>query len=257
MVFVQELCLIPSNLVNDILNSDTSVAANIKKTDFVSNDNFTKRENLYPIIKSVFKTKAKLEKANNLYSWILKTYPEFEVSPSGDVIQPMKNINFLDFLRDIFSNSGNISKEKLNLYKIFTSIIDMPHYYIDNKLIKNYLYPNLTKNEISFSKPNLKPNLKRKKEEDDELQFSENDDLKTMNLYDSDDDAYMRAPAKSQKKVSNSKDVEKLEKFIDKEYKIATPIRRVSARKRNKTGSGIFFTKVKPYKKKQIKWLSF
>ena len=235
MVFVQELCLIPSNLVNDILNSDTSVAANIKKTDFVSNNNFTKRENLYPIIKSVLKTKVKLDKANNLYSWILKTYPEFEVSPSGDVIQPMKNINFLDFLRDIFSNSSQISKEKLNLYKIFTSIIDMPHYYVDNKLIKNYLYPNLTKNEISFSKPNLK----RKKEEEEELQLSENDEI-NMNLYDSDDDAFMRKPAKSQKKVSNSKDVKKLENFINKEYKITTPIRRASARKHNKTGSGIF-----------------
>ena len=240
MVFVQEMCLVPSNIVNELLNSDINVNANIKKTQ--SNDVLKDKKNLYPVIKNTFKSKNKINKANDLYSWILKNYPDFEVSNSGDVIQPIKNINFLEFMQDIFSNSiKTISNEKLNLYKIFTSIIDIPSMYIDNKSIKNYLYPNL----LTFQKPSIK---KRKKEE------KIINELENLSDNDTDYDLPMTPIPKFQKKNISTKE---LENFIETEYKAATPIRKSSLRlRRQKKGTGGLIKRKFNTGKKKI-WLSF
>ena len=251
MVFVQEMCLIPSNLVNEMFNSDINVNANIKKTQ--SNVLPKDRNNLYSLIKNTFKSKNKLNKANDLYSWILKNYQDFEVSNLGDVIQPIKNIIFLEFMQDIFSTSNKkISKEKLNLYKIFTSIIDIPSMYIDNKLIKNFIHPNL----LTFQKPST---IKRKKEEinDDLLNLSDNDndnDFSNVKLYNDDKYSIATPAAKSQKRHESR---ENLENFIDQSYTAVTPVRTKSLRIHNKMGTGGKIIRKKNPVSVKNKWLSF
>merc|ERR1711872_786276 len=64
------------------------------------------------------------------------------------LLSPISNLNLIDFFKDIYSNKKKISEEKINIYRLFTSIISLPAYFIDNKFIKSKIYPNYDQNNI-------------------------------------------------------------------------------------------------------------
>lgn len=241
---ILELCLVPKNIIDNLLDSDINVASkNVKKVNF--ENKIKKNENLYPIINSTFKAKSKQEKAKNLYAWILHNVSGFETLENGEIISPLKNINILDFMQDIFSNSTKFSKEKLNLYKIFISIIDIPHFYIDNKIIKKYLFPNIINNdkEINISKTSKKRKIETILNKSPEKKIK-NDEFSYENVNDDDDDIT------DEDNDYDGNETVKAEKYIDKKYR-AYPGR--IRKKTEKYGSGIKYTKRKP----QIKWTIF
>ena len=116
---IQEICLVPKKIIDDvvkksIINSSNSVSI-LKRENIVNSLN--SKPDLEVNIKKIFNNnKQKFDKAIEAYSWILNNVPGIDISINGQVINPMKSINILDFLKDIYPGAKNISREKIQLY---------------------------------------------------------------------------------------------------------------------------------------------
>ena len=147
---IQELCLIPKKIVNELLNKSKIDPINtisiIKKQENIFS---TKKPDLKNEIKKIFKNQQKYEKATSAYNWFLSNVQGIEINDNGQVINPMKSINILDFLKHIYSESKTFQLDTLKLYKIWIALTDFPEKFVDNSKIKEYAYSeflNLNKN---------------------------------------------------------------------------------------------------------------
>ena len=151
---IQELCLVPKNILENILASREVNL--LKKEKLVSPfDNKISKPNLENNIKSLFSGKIKLDSALNLYNWTVKNVRDLSLSSNGNVISPLANFNLIEFIKDVHSSSKNFTKDKLGLYKVWVAIVDLPIHFIKNEFIKNYIFPNhFDKNEQISPKTN-------------------------------------------------------------------------------------------------------
>ena len=105
MSLIQEMCIIPKNILQNLIESKE---VNILRKDVkpISSENKNVNNiNLENELKKSFTSKIKLEKALDLYSWILRNVKNLELQTNGDVLSPIRNINILNFIKDVYSNS--------------------------------------------------------------------------------------------------------------------------------------------------------
>ena len=224
---VEELCLVPKRVINELIDSKTLASSQSKdevtiQKRFVNIDKEKQTSlDLENEIKRLFKSRDKTEKALRTYSWISKNAPGVEILSNGHIIKPIQNINILDFFKDIYSSSKSISKETLNMYKILIALLDLPIEYIDNEKIKNFvldiktpLNPATKRKLSSESSPN--PSIKRKLPFTTPAQDDDNNDN------------------------ADNKAVPQLEKYIDRQYnrRVLTPrLERTGTRTSNRLQS--------------------
>ena len=156
---VQELCLVPKTVLESIL---ASKEATLLKKDKVTSpfiNNIQNKPNLESELKNLFTTKIKLDNALNLYNWVYANVKDLTLTNNGNVISPLANFNLIEFIKDVISNTKNVSKDKLNLYKVWVAIIDLPIDFIKNDFIKNYIFPNHHFESSDSTSPN--PNKRK------------------------------------------------------------------------------------------------
>ena len=144
---IQEFCLIPKKLVESlnlnksgqnrkenvyILNKTTSVLPYIKPSEY--------RIDLKDQLKTILKSK--FDKGYSLYLWLKENETNLEYMKNGDLIAPISNLNIINFINDAVSKSKSLTQEQMNKYKLFTNIVNLPEYFIENEKMKEYLYPN-------------------------------------------------------------------------------------------------------------------
>ena len=248
MSIVQEMCIVPKNILQNLIESKevNILQKNIKpELNLKNNEN---KINLESELKRIIKPKIKLEKAIDLYNWIIRNVKELELQSNGNILTPIKNINLLTFIEDVYSNKKTFSKDTLNLYKVWISYINLPHRYIQNNVIKNYIFPNLMNDKelltdfASFKK--VSGNNKRK------LSFSDPTNISKKNKNNDDEDSIGLN--------ESPPDTKNLEKYINKKYNetVITPARTRSKSKLDtnvNSGHGIIFTKKKPV----YKWINY
>ena len=182
---IEEYCLVPKGIIKSLISKENEIfikEKNISQQPFVSSEDY--KPSLSIQLNKLFKTKDKKEKALSLYSWIIDNVEGIEYLPSGELLSPMKGINLLDFIKDVHSSVKTFPKEILDKYKVFSSLIKLPNYLIDNDQIGTYLYPHNgglnkptksgEKRKISFINP------KNKKKKAKVSNGSENEDEETM-----------------------------------------------------------------------------
>ena len=91
-------------------------------------------------------SKKNIFKTISLYNWLLENVQGLEYLKNGQLLSPIRDLNLIDFFKDIYSNKKKIPEEKINIYRLFASIISLPAYFIDNKFIKSKIYPNYDEN---------------------------------------------------------------------------------------------------------------
>ena len=167
---------------------------------------------------------------------------------NGEVVSPLQNFNLIQFFKDVYSNKNKISKEKLDLYKIWVSLINLPSNYIENKILKNYIYPNTVSNKSipDLGNSKLEPVGKKRKSE------YTSPSSKTKRSKDNDFIGF-ETPSSP---VTDSEEIPSLirdEKFIDEKFSEYTPQKRVlRSNKKEIIGSSFFIMK-----KPKIKWLPY
>ena len=57
------------------------------------------------------------------------------------MLKPLSGINILDFLKDILSAIKSFPKDKLEKYKIFIALLNLPKEFLENKKILDFIYP--------------------------------------------------------------------------------------------------------------------
>ena len=251
MSIVQEMCIVPKNILQNLIESKevNILQKNIKpELNLKNNEN---KINLESELKRIIKPKIKL-KAIDLYNWIIRNVKELELQSNGDILSPIKNINLLTFIEDVYSNKKTFSKDTLNLYKVWVSYINLPHRYIQNNTIKNYIFPNLMSDKelltdfASYKK--ISDNKNKRK-----LSFSDPINISKKKIKNDDDD-----DENSIGLNETPPDARNLEKYINKKYNetVVTP---AITRSRSKIstnvnlGHGIIFTKSSPV----YKWINY
>ena len=253
MSTVQEMCIIPKNLLQNLIESKevNILRKNIKPASSQNKNN--NKINLEIELKRIIKSKNKLEKALDLYNWTLRNVEELELLSNGDVLSPIKNINLLTFIQDVYSTSKTFPKDTLNLYKVWVSYINLPDRYIENRVIKHHIFPNLmTDNEShveavknkEIESVNTNTSNKRK------LSFSDPTNISKKNKNDIENKEKPSSPASPSRRH--------LEKFINKYYHeaVSSPVKtrsRSVTKNVNKSGHGVIFTKRRPI----YKWINY
>ena len=246
MSIVQEMCIVPKNILQNLIESKevNILQKNIKpELNLKNNEN---KINLESELKRIIKPKIKL-KAIDLYNWIIRNVKELELQSNGDILSPIKNINLLTFIEDVYSNKKTFSKDTLNLYKVWVSYINLPHRYIQNNTIKNYIFPNLMSDKevlTDFESYKKVSGNKRK------LSFSDPTNISKKNKNDNDENSIGLN--------ESPPDARNLEKYINKKYNetVVTPALTRSKSKINTNvnlGHGIIFTKSRPV----YKWINY
>ena len=246
MSIVQEMCIVPKNILQNLIESKevNILQKNIKpELNLKNNEN---KINLESELKRIIKPKFKL-KAIDLYNWIIRNVKELELQSNGDILSPIKNINLLTFIEDVYSNKKTFSKDTLNLYKVWVSYINLPHRYIQNNTIKNYIFPNLMSDKevlTDFESYKKVSGNKRK------LSFSDPTNISKKNKNDNDENSIGLN--------ESPPDARNLEKYINKKYNetVVTPALTRSKSKINTNvnlGHGIIFTKSRPV----YKWINY
>ena len=161
---IQELCLVPKNILENVLASKETNLLRKDKIIAPFNTINTLKPNLEGDLKKIFPTKIKLDNALELYNWIYTNVKDLSLSINGNVNSPLSNFNLIEFIKDVNSNTKNFSKDKLDLYKVWVAMIDLPINFIKNDFLKNHLFPNhysekdedlvkSAKRKITFVKP--------------------------------------------------------------------------------------------------------
>lgn len=146
---IVEYCLVPKTLVEkqNLKNDEEKINDNeiailkkeVTKLPYKSPNEY--RSSLKEqITKSV--SKNKVEKAITLHNWLLENVQGLEYLKDGQLLSPINGVNLIEFISDIYSNKRIFPEEKTNIYRLFSSITSLPQYFIDNKFLKNKLYPN-------------------------------------------------------------------------------------------------------------------
>ena len=146
---ITEYCLIPRPLVEKKILTSNEKEKNENEIS-VSRKEITKlpykspteyRSSLKELItKSI--SKNKIDKAISLHNWLLENVQGLEYLKDGQLLSPIKGLNLIQFIKDVFSNKRVIPEKKTNIYRLFSSITSLPEYFIDNKFLKSKLYPN-------------------------------------------------------------------------------------------------------------------
>ena len=134
-----EYCLVPTDIINKVLNSDINIINSTNKKeniDDVSNNNFI------TTLKNTFKKKNQYDKIILIYNWMVNNISNLSVLENGIITSPLKDFDLIQFFKDIISNKQKFVKERINIFRIFTTIGKFPLEFIDNKSIKNMLSPN-------------------------------------------------------------------------------------------------------------------
>ena len=198
---IVEYCLIPKSVVDKhVLNqNDKNKSINelsISKKEITKLPYNSPNEYRHSLEEQIKKSVSKkyIEKSLSLYYWLLENVHGLEYLKNGQLLSPIDKLNLIDFIKDIYSNKKNIPEEKINIYRLFTSIISLPAYFIDNKFIKSKLYPNYDENDnnmtssesrkrklqspspVNVSKK-IKENLANDKK-NEQLNSSDDDDMK-------------------------------------------------------------------------------
>ena len=145
---IQDYCLIPKKIVKDLLNKNlnkniTSVSLNNKPELISKKQNVDLKYNLPDLdieISNLFFSSLKIKKAKNIYLWIKNNSPEIEISSNGNLIKPLDGFNILTFLKDILSQIKTFPKDKLEKYRIFIALINLPREFLENQTIRNFIY---------------------------------------------------------------------------------------------------------------------
>ena len=145
---VQKHCLIPKKIVNDIINKNSDETDNsnplnsapvvINKKQSIFSEKIL--PDLNEEISSLFTSPIKIKKAKNIYLWIKNNSPEIEISSNGNLIKPLDGINILTFLKDILSQIKTFPRDKLEKYRIFIALINIPKEFLENQIIRNFIY---------------------------------------------------------------------------------------------------------------------
>ena len=145
---IQDYCLIPKKIVKDLLNKNlnkniTSVSLSNKPELISKKQNVDLKYNLPDLdieISNLFFSSLKIKKAKNIYLWIKNNSPEIEISSNGNLIKPLDGFNILTFLKDILSQIKTFPKDKLEKYRIFIALINLPREFLENQTIRNFIY---------------------------------------------------------------------------------------------------------------------
>ena len=145
---IQDYCLIPKKIVKDILNKNlnkniTSVSLNNKPELISKKQSIDLKYNLPDFdieISNLFFSPLKIKKAKNIYLWIKNNSPEIEISSNGNLIKPLEGVNILTFLKDILSQIKTFQRDKLEKYRIFIALINIPKEFLENQTIRNFIY---------------------------------------------------------------------------------------------------------------------
>ena len=145
---IQDYCLIPKKIVKDILNKSsnkniTSISLNNKPELISKKQSIDLKYNLPDFdfeISKLFVSPLKIKKAKNIYLWIKNNSPEIEISSNGNLIKPLDGINILTFLKDILSQIKTFPRDKLEKYRIFIALINIPKEFLENQIIRNFIY---------------------------------------------------------------------------------------------------------------------
>ena len=163
---IQELCLVPKNILENVLASKESTL--LRRDEISAPFNTMSINNIKPNLennlKNIFSSKIKLDNALELYNWIYTNVKDLTLSVNGNVNSPLSNFNLIDFIKDVNSSTKNFTKDKLDLYKVWIAMIDLPIHFIKNEYIKNHISPNYysekdenlpksAKRKITFDKP--------------------------------------------------------------------------------------------------------
>ena len=176
-----ELCLVPKQVIDKMLLPVSTPPASPDKVSILKREERVlpnHKPSLEAEINRLFTSKQKISKALETYSWILKYVPGVEISSKGHVMRPMKNINILDFLKDIYSGVKTFPKQKLEIYKIWIAITDIPAKFIENPRIRDFAFaetkniPQSIKRKFPF-KHARGPNLAKKEKLEIERSLSD------------------------------------------------------------------------------------
>ena len=173
---IQEYCLIPKKIVKDILNknSDKNITpvSLVNKPELLNKkQGVVSRHNLPDLdeeISSLFSSPIKIKKAKNIYFWIKNNSPEIEISPNGNLIKPLEGVNILNFLKDILSGVKNFHKDKLEKYRIFIALLNLPKEFLENEKIRNFIY--------SYEKIDNKRKFSTETEDNENIVSNEDDE---------------------------------------------------------------------------------
>ena len=159
---VEAFCIVPKKIMEDFTNrsllnnenpevNENSILLDKKQKPFSEK----KLPDLSIEISNLFLSGVKVKKAQEIYSWVLNNASEvIEISATGEILRPIKDINILVFLKDILSATKHFPKEKLEKYRIFSALINIPKLYLQNQKILNFIYPH--------EEPVIKPKIKMK-----------------------------------------------------------------------------------------------
>ena len=148
---IVEYCLIPKSVVDKHglkHNNENKTEINIERTEITKLPYNSPNDYRHPLDEQIKKSLSKknIDKTISLYNWLLENVQGLEYLKNGQLLSPIKDLNLIDFFKDIYSNKTKIPEEKINIYRLFASIISLPAYFIDNKFIKSKIYPNYDEN---------------------------------------------------------------------------------------------------------------
>ena len=241
---IVEYCLIPKSIVDKHVLKDNDKNINekeikIKRTEITKLPYKSPNEYRHSLDEQIKKSVSKknIDKTISLYNWLLENVQGLEYLKNGQLLSPISDLNLIDFFKDIYSNKKNIPEEKINIYRLFTSIISLPAYFIDNKFIKSKIYPNYDNNDNNNNDNNAANSRKRKLQSPSPINVSKKIRKKIKhrdsNKFDNSDD-----------------DIEFIEKSYDKH--VETPIKRNLRERIPKKGASKMITNFVTIKKPSL-----
>ena len=100
---IKEYCLVPKSIADKIMiNKEDKDFHIINRFSETSDNNSEDQLNLEELIKKNI-PKTKHEKSLSFYNF-LRNIPILEYLPNGELIAPIKNINLIEFIKDVVSN---------------------------------------------------------------------------------------------------------------------------------------------------------
>ena len=174
---VEELCLVPRRILDklglnqSVTNNKENVYILDKKKSFLP---YSKPSDYKTDLKDQLKTilKSNFDKGYSIFLWLKNNEKNFEYLHNGELIAPISNLNILNFINDAVSRVKSISQDQLNKYKLFVSVVNLPEYFIINKKMKEYLFPDTyplinTRSKKTKKRPPINGNNNDNNDDDD------------------------------------------------------------------------------------------
>ena len=278
---ILEYCLVPKTVIDKILDSNINI---IKESKNIVSKSPVDHESFLSVLKKSFKSKSQYNKAYEVYNWLKINVKDLSLLNSGEILSPIRDLNILDFIRDVTTKNKNINTNLLNIYKVFIAITNIPLIYIDNMNIRRIVAPNthFDINKISKSQNiNKSPSIKKRKLDytspsniSKKIKKHSLSNLESVDNTDGNINASNSHSGETSNELSpeSTGNIRDNEKFIADAYKMYTPtnikhhpISKRVTRSQNinsninlKKGSGLKYTTIKPkINQKYIKWISY